>query len=168
MDAFLERAKASYGGDAYLWDKTEQLQGGVLVSIVCPEHGPFQITRDNFIYHRGCLDCRAAGRLRGLPKRRRNAPPRRGRGRPRGMYTVWVLEAPGDLLHTHITVAPHAVARPYPHYVLRRDFVGRRRAQSVLQAIRASFPSAGSDPDFVYSEYREALIGLVRAFPTGE
>jgi len=55
-DEFIEKAKATHG-DRYDYSQVEYLGNKTPVTIICPEHGPFEQTPNKHLSKQGCHDC---------------------------------------------------------------------------------------------------------------
>lgn len=75
MAYFRIKTKKAYGGDDDYGYEGLDLHASE-ISIVCPDHGAFSTTPDNFLYHAGCPDCRGV-HPRGYPKTIKEGYPNR-------------------------------------------------------------------------------------------
>ena len=57
QEEFLRRAKAVHGPDRYILHRVTYINAKTKVEIICPEHGSWMITPDNFLHGQGCPKC---------------------------------------------------------------------------------------------------------------
>ena len=55
-ETFIEDARAVHG-DRYDYSQVEYVKALTKVTIICPDHGPFEATPNNHLRERGCPDC---------------------------------------------------------------------------------------------------------------
>lgn len=125
-----------YGSGAYLgWTVAPDGK----LEVTCPDHGPFRIGLQNFLYHRGCLSCRGV-HPRGLPKRSKRRGAVRKRGRPRVAYALYILPVPGDPDRIRLHVGPAAAAlQVAPLYC--KHYADKRTANAGARSITLAFPT---------------------------
>ena len=178
MTDFFDRASAVYGHE-YDLSLVSFVGNSVPVQIICPDHGPFHTTPDNFLYNAGCPLCRGS-HSRGYPSRV-NRVGRRRKGRPEVGYSFYIHHVSGGFLKIGVTsgcVEARRVqienASKFCHTVVYvRAFKSRRICEAVERLVKASYPMrvapAGSMNDGITETTREEflaeIITLVESVP---
>lgn len=183
MSKFIRKVEAAYGVGAYEMSNVEFVGNDTPVTIVCPEHGPFSITPDNFVYNAGCKKCRGV-HSRGYPIPVRGRHPARGskRGPKPKEYSFYIHDISGQFLKVGITeddVEKRRVAiersSTYRHTIVYvKVFKTRKLCLAAEKLIKALYPmrvvpvgsmSDGSS-ETTYGRYRGEIIALIDSLPS--
>ena len=148
MKEFIERAKLAYGGE-YIFIESVFSGNASPMDIVCPDHGAFTITPDNFLYNAGCYKCRNS-HARGYPISVKKRYPERGtkRGPKPKVYKIYIHSVGSDFIKVGITegcVMARWVAitraSVYDHEVIyTKNFTTRKLCLAVEKLIKSIFP----------------------------
>jgi len=182
MNDFKERVQIEYGNEYNLsivkYEGTKNP-----VNIICPDHGVFKITPDNFIYNAGCPMCRGVHK-RGYPARRgKGVEPKIKPGRKSTVkyYNFYIHNVSGGFLKFGITSGSVEdrrfyidLASDFKHKtVFTKTFYNRRLCAAVERVIKLSFKTgvapAGSMSDGITEtvdlKHLDQIIRIVESFP---
>ena len=151
---FISAVAVEYEPDAYDLSRAEYRGRTTPLEVICPDHGPFSITPDNFLYQAGCPQCRGA-HLRGYPARRgRGDSPKGTPGRKRKAHWFYIHDVSGGFLKFGITCgsvdarrAQIEAASDFQHWVIfSKAFYDRRLCAAVERLIKLSFETGVAPP----------------------
>ena len=145
MEKFIARAKTVYG-DHYSYEAVEWKDNKTHIAIMCPDHGAFHITPDNFLYNAGCPSCRGV-HPRGYPYGAMRSPKV---GRPVETYILYVYRGLGH----YVADWENSSELPVLYF---REFRGRRTKRAIDQLLGVFFAGEIDDP--------AALIAMLKNIP---
>ena len=153
------------------------------VTIICPDHGAFEVTPDAFIYSGGCKRCRGI-HPRGYPARRRGGveiKKKRIPGPKPEAHTFYIHQVSGGFLKIGITSGnvesrriQIELASDFNHAVIfTRTFLNRPLCAAIERAIKKAFrmrvAPEGSMRDgiteTVATVHLDAIKAIVSVFP---
>ena len=183
MKDFKKGVYIEYGNE-YDLSKVEYKGRANHVMIICPDHGVFRITPDNFTYNAGCPSCRGI-HPRGYPARRgKSVEPKKKPGRKSSVkhYTFYVHEVSGGFLKFGITSGSVEVRRitielasDFNHkLIFTKIFHDQTLCAAVERSIKLSFKTGvapfGSMKDGITEtvklKHLDQIIRIVENFPS--
>ncbi len=131
MNQFEQKIIKQYGEDAYDLSKTRYTGQKIPVTVICPDHGEFEISPNNLIYCAGCPQCRNV-HPRGYPKGIKRG---KNRGRVPQPFTVYLECADGKKMAVNTVIG----RSDRKSYLYRRVFHSYRVAHMVIRVVETYF-----------------------------